>query len=538
MDLSKLSDADLLALKGGDLTKLSDEGLMSLKGAPAQQAQPTQSQFAETSGGAAVGRPVRGVRLNVQPEPRPLESFMAGATRSAIDPFLTATQVATGGQGRMANAVNRLIQESAQYEQANPNSYMGGRIGGAVLPAAAIARPIGAIPSFARLNPVAQSTILGATTGAMQPVETGATGSEMYQQMGGNVATSGAIGGAIPIVGRGFQATGSGIRRALGVSTGVGDEAISQAIKAGKTGNQDFLQNIRGEVPIDNVLDAAKINLNKMQQNLSKQYRSGMIDISKDKTILDFANIDKAIDDATNLVTFKGQIKNKIGYEKLQEVKEAVDNWKRLNPNEFRTPEGLDNLKQVIGGILEETDIKQKTAKRVVGDIYNSVKQEISKQAPTYEKVMKDYHMGSDLIDEIKGTLSLKQSSSNATGLNKLQSLMRNNVNTNYGYRQQLADILMKQGGQDLMPALSGQALSSWTPRGLAGQGASIATIFSSLTNPEVAAMLPLTSPRLVGMGAYGYGKAVGKMPKLTDAELKNIARMLTTQGIEGVINE
>jgi len=66
MDLSKLSDADLLALKGGDLTKLSNEGLMFLQPA---QAQPTQSEFAETGGGTAVGRPVRGVRLKVQPEP-------------------------------------------------------------------------------------------------------------------------------------------------------------------------------------------------------------------------------------------------------------------------------------------------------------------------------------------------------------------------------------------------------------------------------------------------------------------------------------
>ena len=36
MDLTKLSDDDLMALKGGDLTKMSDAGLMSLKGAPAR----------------------------------------------------------------------------------------------------------------------------------------------------------------------------------------------------------------------------------------------------------------------------------------------------------------------------------------------------------------------------------------------------------------------------------------------------------------------------------------------------------------------
>jgi len=82
-----------------------------------QESQPTEpqvteSQFAETGGGAAVGRPVRGVRLNVQPEPRPLESFMAGATRSAIDPLLAVAQGVTGGRGGVSDAVKRLAQES------------------------------------------------------------------------------------------------------------------------------------------------------------------------------------------------------------------------------------------------------------------------------------------------------------------------------------------------------------------------------------------------------------------------------------------
>jgi len=39
-------------------------------------------------------------------------------------------------------------------------------------------------------------------------------------------------------------------------------------------------------------------------------------------------------------------------------------------------------------------------------------------------------------------------------------------------------------------------------------------------------------------MGAYGLGQATRNVPKLTDAELRNIARMLTTQGIQGAMNE
>jgi hypothetical protein len=59
MDLSKLSDADLMALKANDLSKMSDEGLMALKGgqsvAPQTQSAEmpvSESNFAETGGGA------------------------------------------------------------------------------------------------------------------------------------------------------------------------------------------------------------------------------------------------------------------------------------------------------------------------------------------------------------------------------------------------------------------------------------------------------------------------------------------------------
>ena len=58
----------------------------------------SQSNFAETGGGAAVGRPMSGVRLNVQETPRPLESFMAGATKSAVDPLMAGAQLVTGGR--------------------------------------------------------------------------------------------------------------------------------------------------------------------------------------------------------------------------------------------------------------------------------------------------------------------------------------------------------------------------------------------------------------------------------------------------------
>lgn len=539
MDLSKLSDADLLALKGGDLTKLSNEGLMSLQ---PTQAQPTQSEFAETGGGAAVGRPVRGVRLNVQPEPRPLESFMAGATRSAIDPMLAVAQGVTGGRGGVSEAVKRLAQESQVYEEANPASYIGGRIGGAVLPAAGVAKGVGMIPSFARANPYVQATGVGAITGAMTPVETGATGPQMYEQMGQNVATGGVIGAAIPVIGRGIQAAGGAIRRGLGLTTGAGEESISQALRAGREGNQAFLQNIRGDVSAMDVLDQAKDALANMRSARSQAYGQTIKPVMANQTKLDFAPITGKLDEVVESLKVKTPTGSqfKIGSDELRKVEELqgiVKTWQK-DPA-LHTAEGLDALKQRLDALYPDSPM-QKQVQRVVSAVRNTVKDTIVAQDKNYAKTMKAYEESLSLEREIERALSLNNRSAADTAIRKLQSLTRNNANTNYGYRMELAKALQEQGGQDLMPALAGQALSSFTPRGLAGQGAALGIgAGGALTvNPMALAALPLTSPRLVGMGAYGVGRATRNIPKLSDAELRNMARMLTTQGVQGAINE
>jgi len=524
-----------------------------------QESQPTEpqvteSQFAETGGGAAIGRPVRGVRLNVQPEPRPLESFMAGATRSAIDPLLAVAQGVTGGRGGVSDAVKRLAQESQVYEEANPASYIGGRVGGAVLPAAGVAKGVGMIPSFARANPYVQGAGVGAITGAMTPVETGATGPQMYEQMGQNVATGGAIGTAIPVIGRGIQAAGGAIRRGLGLTTGAGEESISQALRAGREGNQAFLQNIRGDVSAMDVLDQAKDALANMRSARSQAYRQGITSTMPDLEIragkplpkmppkLDFAPITGKLDEVVESLKVKTPVGSefKIGsaeINKIGELEDVVNTW-RKNPA-LHTAEGLDALKQRLDALYPDSPM-QKQVQRAVTSVRNTVKDTIVAQDKNYAKTMKAYEESLSLEREIERALSLNNRSAADTAIRKLQSLTRNNANTNYGYRMELAKALQEQGGQDLMPALAGQALSSFTPRGLAGQGAALGIgAGGALTvNPMALAALPLTSPRLVGMGAYGLGRATRNIPKLSDAELRNMARMLTTQGVQGAINE
>jgi hypothetical protein len=169
----------------------------------------SESDFAETGGGAAVGRPVRGVRLNVLAEPRPLESALAGMTKSAIDPILAGAQLATNNAPRVNELVQRLAKEGGEYQEANPISYGTGRVGGVLLPAVGMSKAIGMIPSFGK-NPYVSGAVIGAGTGAvsgaLQPIEGGQTGAELYDEAGRNARTGALIGapvGAIaPAVGQ------------------------------------------------------------------------------------------------------------------------------------------------------------------------------------------------------------------------------------------------------------------------------------------------------------------------------------------------
>lgn len=339
-----------------------------------------------------------------------------------------------------------------------------------------------------------------------------------------DAGTGAMIGGALPLVSK-VASTGIDLgRKLLGSTTGVGDEALRQAFLAGKTGGaqgEAFKGALRGESSIDDVLGSAKQNLQALGQQRQQAYRAGMANIKADKTVLDFNDVDNALQTAIDSVKFKGQVKSPSAASALNEVSGEISRWKSLNPAEYHTPEGLDALKQRISDIQQSIDLKDENARRVVGNVYNAIKESISKQAPEYSKVMKDYSSASETIKEIERSLSLGKTASADTAMRKLQSLLRNNVNTSYGYRTALAEQLQKAGGQEMMAPLAGQALSEWTPRGIqratAGTGGA-GLLFTG--NPLAAAGVAATSsPRLMGEAFYGAGKAAGAVnPRLIEA--------------------
>lgn len=336
-------------------------------------------------------------------------------------------------------------------------------------------------------------------------------------------------------VGKAVDVTGNLTKQALGLTTGVGGEAIGEAYKSGKAGGEAakaFKENLMGRVDPTEVLTAAKQNVAELGRQRQAAYRANMENIKGDKSILNFDGIDKAVDSALSKVSYKGKVTKEAAAQKLSDVQAKINEWKSLDPSEFHTPEGLDALKQSIGETLESIPFESAQQRMVVGDVYNAVKNEIVKQAPTYAKTMKAYSEASDQIKEIERALSLGKKASVDTAMRKLQSLMRNNVQTNYGQRLKLAKQLEEAGGNQLMPAIAGQSLSELTPRGLQ-RATSVPTSLGAFTVGGLPAAIGYglaSSPRTVGLGAYGAGVGARglldlqrKMPELDYPTMFNL---------------
>ncbi len=132
---------------------------------------------------------------------------------------------------------------------------------------------------------------------------------------------------------------------------------------------------------------------------------------------------------------------------------------------------------------------------------------------------MSEYEKASNQIKELERTLSLGKQASTDSAVRKLQSVTRNNVNTNYGNRANLAETLAANGAPQLMEKLAGQSMNSWTPRGLMGLGlqGSVTAGLAAL-NPAALALAPLQSPRLVGEVAHAGGRAAGAVSPVAKA--------------------
>lgn len=313
---------------------------------------------------------------------------------------------------------------------------------------------------------------------------------------------------------------GSTAQAISGTLTGTGTEPLKQAFRAGEAGGTKsdlFTSNLRGTANPTDIVDTARQALTDMRSRASENYKLNMAEVSKDATVLDLSDTFNSIQNSFNkFAAFKGQIKNESVAAALKAVQAKVDDWAKLDPADFHTPEGLDQLKQSVGEILMGLPAENRTAYAAVKNVYDEIKKSVAKQAPDYAKAMDDYSKSSDLLFEMERALSLGNNKSADTALRKLSSIMRNNVNTNYGERLRLGSMLDEASDGTLFPMIAGQQMSSWTPRGLQQATTTLGSLqaYNLAGAPAAVTMALASSPRIAGEAAHAMGRASGAVQR------------------------
>ena len=332
----------------------------------------------------------------------------------------------------------------------------------------------------------------------------------------------------------------------IGGTTGAGDAPLRIAYETGKQGLKKevdaFRKGIEGNMNPQNLVQRANSALGLIRKQVNLEYQKSKARLSQDKKVLSFDEIEQAIKDVKSEFEFQGKVKSKSATNMIKNLEKEINKWKKYDKKKFHTPEGFDALKQLIGEEFDKTS--PGTRERLVVDrIYTSMGETIRKNAPIYDEMMSDYAKGKDTIRQIQDTLSLKEGKSVDTQFRKLSSVLRNNVNTNFGERAVLAERLNKLD-PTLFPELAGQSLTDVFPRGIQKavgsaniglQGTNLGlNVFGGGVNPFLTLPTLLTqSPRIMGETAFQLGRGARGVQNLK----QQIGNVIKTPEVPSLLN-
>jgi hypothetical protein len=323
--------------------------------------------------------------------------------------------------------------------------------------------------------------------------------------------------GALPFkaVGKTADLAGEAAAQTVGLTTGAGGEAVKEAIRAGRAGGErgaTFLDYLRGGGDPEDIVTMARDAIKGMREDASAKYREGFVDVSKDKSLVDFEPIFKRLTKLKERAYIGDKIRNPSAAAVYDKAKDIITDWYNSDPNVYHTPEGMDGLKQRLGELDNTFSIENnRRAASIAKGLYGEVRQSIAEQVPSYSKVMRDYEDAAKTLSEIETTLALKSGAPIDRSVRTLQSLIGRNASSR---RAQLGAKLEEGGAKELMPALAGEQLSAKLPRGFGQVGAGVGGMTLGSLAPSLLPALALTSPRLVGEAAYKLGQGIGAVER------------------------
>lgn len=313
--------------------------------------------------------------------------------------------------------------------------------------------------------------------------------------------------------------TAPAITAPLSLFSGINPQTYAEAFKAGKSSNlfgtdlsKPFTESMRGNVPTENVVDMARGALNNMRAAKNEQYSNQLAaipNINQPMRGNPLGDVRTRFNELNQQHTFRGTTVNPSVNNVRSQIDNALTEWETNNvvDSAYSSIAGVDALKRRVADIVDTTE-PHTPENRFATQVYNEIKGLLNNTSPEYRTMTSDYAKHIGQIKDIERELSLKEGSNPGTALRKLQSLMRNNANTSWDYRNQLSQQLIDAGAKDLIPSLAGQNVSTWAPRGLAAQLTSgLGAIAGGATMHPGLLALPLASPRVGGELSYLLGK-------------------------------
>jgi hypothetical protein len=368
--------------------------------------------------------------------------------------------------------------------------------------------------------------------------------------------------GAKPVINalRGpVSSAGGQIANVIGeYGTHTGGETVRDMARAGLEGGEKKAQAIRflnGDAPLEEIVANARTGLAGLKKADSAAYTTAMAPLLADTTVLDYQPIVNAVRGVTNSgINVHGHVENPSSVMMANKLAPIFKEWSgqpyvqnaipqpAYPASQAHTLAGLDSLKKRVYQEYKKAPIG--SPERDVGkQAYKAVRGTLGEQVPAYGDVME---MSQNAIKRRKGLekeLSLTENAHDGTTLRKVLSIPRNNANTNYGNRVEMAKLLEENGANNLMTQLNAAALNSYKPRGLGGLTGTgtVGGLAFALTggNPAVAAttaaLLAAQSPKLMGKAAMATGTTARRAERFLSTP--NTKRAIAAAALAQILN-
>jgi hypothetical protein len=313
---------------------------------------------------------------------------------------------------------------------------------------------------------------------------------------------------ASPIVKPIVKGAGAVARKVVGVTTGVGEEAIKRAYK----GSKEFTEGMRKTQGEDILTDVDEA-LGTVKEQMQAEYLRKFDKISKMKQPLDISPVYRKMDqlmesygiriDKNGELDFTRSTLNRNAVNDVKQIIETIKEWGK-EPGDF-TVKGLDTLKRQLDDFYSPS----KNSRAFVQGLRTSLKDVIVRNVPEYASMTKGYAEVSKMINEVKKALSLGDRASADTAIRKLTKVLRENNE----FRMMLISKL--PGGEGILDRIAGYSMQRYMPQSFLGRSVAAGEIFSSIYKPQYLVGLLVASPRVVAEFLKVLGKGVNEYQEL-----------------------